>query len=471
MSASPTKSAASATKKSAASPNTSVILPTRAERFAKGKSLRKLTPRAAHAKLLGPMDRNSNAILEAQNATRLPSLIPIRRQLMADNPFAFLRGAAAVMAHDLQWQPMVGAPVQACGDCHLMNFGAFATPEDFILFDINDFDETLPGVDFTVDLKRLAASVAVAAADKGLSKAERHSIAAAAVRAYRKRMEALSYMSPLEIWHSRIDLEREAKKFRSPQLRRKIAGIIARARGEGLDRDDNFPTLAASGAPVIHDKAPRLFHFAADSDAARGLEPQSDIAHYLDGLQPSVRTLLGRYSLRDFVFKAVGVGSVGTYCYAGLFMTGDDEPLFLQMKEATHSVLEVLDKKLVFDGHQGERVVQGQRMMQAASDIFLGWTENGPSGRQYYVRVLKNRRLGGMSEIAEAEGLADYARLCGRTLARAHARSGDAALISGYLGDSDAFDEALADFALAYEKQTEIDHEAWKTTLPATPGE
>ncbi|WP_296714406.1 DUF2252 domain-containing protein [Rhodoblastus sp.] len=447
----------------------SAALATRAERFATGKSLRKLTPRAAHGKLVGPIERDANAILEAQNATRLPGLIPVRRQLMAESPFAFLRGAAAVMANDLRSQPMVGAPVQACGDCHLMNFGAFATPEDNILFDINDFDETLPGVDFTVDVKRLAASVAVAAADKGLNKSERHKLAAAAVRAYRKRMETLSYLSPLEIWHNQIDLEREAKKFRSASLRRKIATVIARARGEGLDRDDNFPTLAESGAPVIHDKAPRIFHFAAGSDAANGFDAKAGVETYRDRLAPATRTLFGRYALRDFVFKAVGVGSVGTYCYVGLFMSGDDEPMFLQIKEANHSVLEALDERTAFSGHQGQRVVEGQRMMQAASDFFLGWTENDPSGRQYYVRMLKNRRLGGVSEISEAEGLADYARLCGRTLARAHARSGDAAVISGYMGDSEAFDEAIADFALAYEQQTEIDHQAWKATLPTAP--
>ncbi|MCI4677964.1 DUF2252 domain-containing protein [Rhodoblastus acidophilus] len=444
-------------------------LPARAERHAKGKSLRKLTPRSAHGKLVGPMDRDSNAIIEAQNASRLPALIPLRAQLMAESAFAFLRGAAAVMAQDLQWQPMVGAKAQACGDCHLMNFGAFATPEDNILFDINDFDETLAGVDFTVDVKRLAASVAVAAADKGLAKEDRHALAGAAARAYRKRMASLSHLSPLEIWHSQIDLEREARKFRNAALRRKIATLIARARGQGLDRDDNFPTLAESGAPVIHDKAPRIFHFAADSDAAKGFDPKVDLAAYRDRLTPAVRTLLDRYGLRDFVFKAVGVGSVGTYCYVGLYMSGDDEPMFLQMKEAHPSVLEALDDRLAYGGNQGQRVVEGQRMMQAASDIFLGWTENKASGRHYYVRLLKNRHLGGMSEIAEAEGLADYARLCGRTLARAHARSGDPALMAGYMGDSEAFDEAIADFALAYERQTVIDYEAWARTHPPSP--
>ncbi len=441
-------------------------LATRADRLQQGKSLRKLAPRAAHAQLVGPMDRDANAILDAQNATRLPALIDVRRQLLAGDPFAYLRGAAAVMAHDLQWQPMVGAKVQACGDCHLMNFGAFVTPEDNILFNVNDFDETLPGVDFTVDVKRLATSIAVAASAQGATKPQRHELAAATVRAYRKRMEALTYLTPLEVWHSRVDLEQEVKKFRNAAMRKKMMTIIARARGEGLDKDDNFPTLAESGAPVIHDKAPRIFHFAAGSDAAKGFEPGKGFAEYLNVMSPEVRVLFDRYTLKDFVFKAVGVGSVGTYCYVGLFMSGDEEPMFLQVKEASHSVLEALDEKLAYPGNQGQRVVEGQRMMQAASDIFLGWTEYSESGREFYIRILKNRRLAGISDIAGTEALTDYARLCGRTLARAHGRSGDPAVISGYMGDSDAFDEAIADFALAYEQRNEADHAAWAAAYP-----
>jgi uncharacterized protein (DUF2252 family) len=446
-----------------------ISLATRADRVQQGKNLRKLAPRAAHAKLNGPMDRDANAILEAQNAPRLPALRELRGQVMAGDAFAYLRGAAAVMAHDLQWQPMSGAKVQACGDCHLMNFGAFVTPEDNILFDINDFDETLPGVDFTVDLKRLAASIVVAAAAGGVAKAQRRELAASAVRSYRKRMESLSYLSPIEIWHTRVDLEQEAKKFRNAAMRKKMAAIMARARGEGLDRDDNFPSLAASGAPLIQDKAPRIFHFAPGSDAANGFDAALDFAKYRSSLSPEVGMLYDRYALKDFVFKAVGVGSVGTFCYVGLFMSGDDEPLFLQVKEATHSVLEALDHRLAFEGNQGRRVVEGQRMMQAASDIFLGATENEASGRHYYVRILKNRRLGGLSEIAETEGLDDYARLCGRTLARAHARSGDPALITGYIGGGETFDEAIADFALAYAAQSDADHEAWAKAHPPAP--
>ena len=440
-------------------------LPTRAERFQRGKALRQLVPRSAHANLVGPLDRDANAILESQIKRRLPALVGLRNQLMAADPFAYLRGAAAVMAHDLQWQPMAGATVQACGDCHVMNFGAFATPEDNILFDINDFDETLPGVDFTVDLKRLVAS-AVLAAGPNASKAQRHTLAAECVRAYRRRMAGLAELSPIEVWHAHIDLEVETAKFKSASMRKKMKTIIAKARGEGIERDDNFPSLSDGGAAHIRDKSPRIFHFAPGTDAAEGFDPNGNFDDYRSRLSPEVRVLAERYSLRDFVFKAVGVGSVGTYCYVGLFMSGDEDPIFLQVKEANHSVLEVLNDKLAYGEHQGQRVVEGQRMMQAASDIFLGWTVDQHSGRHYYVRILKNRRLGAISEIGESEGLTDYVRLCGRTLARAHARSGDAAVMAGYMGEGEAFDEALADFGLAYAHQTEIDHAAWAAVYP-----
>jgi hypothetical protein len=306
----------------------------------------------------------------------------------------------------------------------------------------------------------------VAAEAQGVSKSRQHELAAATVRAYRKRMESLAYLSPLEVWHSRIDLEQETRKFRYAPMRKKMQTVMARARGEGLDRDDNFPTLAESGAPLFHDKAPRIFHFAPGSDAAKGFDAKADWAKYRAGMRPEVGALYDRYTLKDFVFKAVGVGSVGTYCYVGLFMSGDEEPMLLQVKEANRSVLEVLGPKLAYGGPQGRRVVEGQRMMQAASDSFLNWTEDDSSGRQYYVRALKNRRLGGLGEIAEADGLSDYARLCGRTLARAHARSGDPAVIAGYMGASDVFDEAIADFALAYARRNEADHEAWAAAKP-----
>jgi uncharacterized protein (DUF2252 family) len=437
-----------------------VTLGSRAERFKQGKELRRKTPREAHADLKGSMTRNAVAILAESDADRVPELVPERYARMTLNPFAFLRGAAAVMATDLAGQPMVGLPVQAGGDSHLMNFGAFVTPEDNILFDVNDFDETLPGVDFTVDLKRLAASVVVAALAAGASKKQARAVAAATVKAYRLHMTELAGLSPLEIWHSRIDLEQEIKRIGNGDLRRKLAGVIAKARGEGLSKDDNFPHLASGDNPRIVDKPPTIFHLDPKADARHRLAVERVFATYRKGLNPDRLRLLDRFTLKDIAFKAVGVGSVGTFCCVALFMTGDNEPLFLQIKQAMHSVLERLGGKLAYKGNQGRRVVEGQVMMQAASDIFLGPTQDETSGRQFYVRTLKNRRLGGVSEISEGESLSDYAELCGRTLARAHARSGEPAAIAGYMGKGEVLDDAIASFAMAYADQTVTDYAA-----------
>jgi uncharacterized protein (DUF2252 family) len=376
------------------------------------------------------------------------------------DPFAFLRGAAAVMATDLAYQPLAGAPVQACGDCHLMNFGAFNSPEDNILFDINDFDETLPGVDFTIDVKRLAASVAVAARAANVSDRRARTFAASTVTAYREHMFALMQLSPREIWHSRIDLQRELSHIESPDLRRSLSTLIRNAQHRGLDRDDSFPHLVTGGEPRIADKPPTIFHLDPKTLGGRRIDFDRGFALYRETLTPDRTVLLDRFLLMDVAFKAVGVGSVGTICIVGLFLTGDGEPLFLQVKQAQRSALERLSKALAYQGPQGRRVVEGQRMMQAASDILLGWTSDKASGIEFYVRVLKNRRLGAVSELAEQQALSEYARLCGRTLARSHARTGDPALIAGYMGRSAAFDDALASFAMAYAKQTVEDHAA-----------
>jgi uncharacterized protein (DUF2252 family) len=445
----------------------------RAERFKQGKELRQNTPREVHAELKGSKTRNVVAILAESDPDRVPELVPERYARMILNPFAFLRGAAAVMAADLASQPMAGIPVQACGDSHLMNFGAFVTPEDNILFDVNDFDETLPGVDFTVDLKRLAASVAVAALATGAPRKGARSIAAATVKAYRWHMTALSRISPLEIWHSRIDLEQEINKIGNRSLRRKLASVIEKARGEGLSKDDNFPHLVSGAEAKIVDKPPTIFHFDPKAGARNKVDASGLFTIYRRSVAPDRLRLLDRFVMKDLAFKAAGVGSVGTFCCVGLFMTGDDEPLFLQVKEAQNSVLERLGGKLDYKGNQGRRVVEGQQMMQAASDIFLGSTHDDASGRDFYIRTLKNRRLGGVSELSEAKDLSDYAQLCGRTLARAHVRSGDPAAIAGYIGKSEAIDDAIASFAMAYADQTIVDHAALvmakstaKTTKP-----
>jgi hypothetical protein len=252
----------------------------RTERFRQGKALRRETPREAHAELKGSLSRNAVAILAESDRDRVPELVPERYARMSLNPFAFLRGAAAVMATDLAAQPMAGIPVHAGGDSHLMNFGAFVTPEDNIIFDVNDFDETLPGVDFTVDLKRLAASVAVAALGSGATKRQARALAEATVKAYRLHMAALAKLSPLEVWHSRIDLEQEIDRIGNGGLRRKLAGVIAKARGEGLSNDDNFPHLVSGDDPKIVDRPPTIFHLDPKADARHklGVELQNDRA-------------------------------------------------------------------------------------------------------------------------------------------------------------------------------------------------
>jgi uncharacterized protein (DUF2252 family) len=429
---------------------------TLAERYEQGVSLRQRTPREKHADLLGPSDRDPVAILAASDRTRIPELIPVRYQRMLSGPFAFLRGAAAVMAQDLRHQPSVGIAVQACGDCHLMNFGAFATPEENILFDINDFDETLPGVDFTVDIKRLAASVAVAALAEQFSRKRARATAAATVEAYRTRMRALSKLSPVEIWHSRIELAREVKYIEDRSLRRKLHAILTKA-GKRLEQDDNFPHLVTGRQARIANKSPLIYHLTQKGDAKHRINAERMFASYQTRLPPERLRLVELYAMKDIAFKAVGVGSVGTFCAIGLFTSGDGAPLFLQIKEAGKSVLECLGPK--FNGHPGRRVVEGQHIMQAASDIFLGWSQDEASGRHFYVRELKNRRLGSISELIEEDALVNYAHLCGRTLARAHARSADPAVLAGYMGKSDAFDDALASFAMGYADRTQRDYD------------
>jgi uncharacterized protein (DUF2252 family) len=423
-------------------------------RYEQGIVLRRKTPREAQAELKDYAGRNPVALLAEGDKARVPELVPERYKRMLVSPFTFLRGAATVMAQDLAHAPRAGINVQACGDCHLMNFGAFATPEEIILFDINDFDETLPGVDFTVDLKRLAASVAVAGLDAKFTPRRARAAAAATVEAYRLRMRTLAKLSPLEIWHSRIELPQEIRHLDDPVLKRRLEAILHKA-GRSLERDDNFPHLVKGDK--IADKRPTIYHFNRKTDPRERVDPQEVFASYRKRLTPALLCLLDRYALKDTAFKAVGVGSVGTFCAVSLFTSGDGAPLFLQFKEARKSALECLGTK--YTGHPGRRVVEGQRTMQAASDIFLGWTEDAVSGRHFYVRQLKNRRLGSIGELVEEQALVNYARLCGRTLARAHARSGDAAMIAGYMGKSDAMADALASFAMAYAKRTRLDYD------------
>ena len=432
----------------------------RRARYARGKTLRRACPRESHAAFAGRHERDPVALLAEGDIGRIPKLLPVRYGRMTQSPFAFLRGAADVMAADLAGEPMTGIPVQGCGDCHILNFGAFPSPEDNILFDINDFDETLPGVDFTLDLKRLAASVAVAAQAGGVSDRKARGFAAGSVAAYRRHMQDLALLSPLEIWHARIDLPREIASFDNPGLVKRLRAVLMKA-GADLEADDNFPHLASAkeGVARIADRDGAIFNLDA-SQAGEAFDPQAAFDAYLGGLTPDRAALLSRYRLVDFAFKVVGVGSVGTFCAIGLFLSGDGEPLFLQVKEARRSVLERVSPRGAAIADQGRRVVEGQRVLQAASDVLLGWIGSSAGERNFYVRRLKNRRLGSLGEVLEGEALPAYARLCGRTLARAHARSGDPAVIAGYMGRSDVFDDALASFAMKYAKQTVVDHAA-----------
>ncbi len=445
----------------ASSSTASIALLSRAERYDAGKRRRSEISRESLGEFSAP-SRDPNAIFEETNKGRLPNLIPIRRQRMAASPFAFLRGAAALMAVDLSTQKAPGFPVQACGDCHLMNFGAFVSPEGSALFDINDFDETLPGVDFTVDVKRLATSCAVAALATGDGEKKARAVAWEAVKAYRERMSELAALSPYEAWHARVDLKREAADLFDGALAKTLREIAAHQRVDDSD-DKNFPHLAVDSENDgwrIADRPPLIYHDNDIEDSTIHVDLPQVFEKVVATLPVGVGMLFSRYRLADSAVKVVGVGSVGTYCAIGLYVTRDGSPLFLQLKEATTSALERLGVK-PWSGEQGARVVTGQRIMQTAADSFLGFTQDPVSKRQFYVRHLKNRRLGSIGELLEEKALTQYAILCGRTLARAHARSADSATLSGYMGKNETFEDAIASFAMLYAVQNKKDFDAF----------
>ena len=427
----------------------------RAERLAFGKALREQVPLESHAAWNVPRSgRDSLRVLEDSNRGRLEELVPIRYGRMARSPFTFLRGSAGLMAHDLAATPTTGVRVQACGDCHLLNFGGFATPERRLVFDLNDFDETLPAP-WEWDLKRLAVSFLVAGRDNRLSDGDSVATVLECVRAYREHLRACSRMRPLEVWYQRLDaqtLVKAAPGARERKLRQQIAD---RARERVLE--NLFPkiTTLVDGRHRLVDQPPILFHVAEPDFEQR---VQEGLADYRESLSDERRVLLDRYRLEDCALKVVGIGSVGTRCYIGLLFSEDGHPLILQFKEAVRSVLEPHAGASAYD-NQGQRVVVGQRLLQSSSDIFLGWVR-GRRGHDFFVRQLRDMKMSMPVDGFSAVQLRRYARICGWTLARAHAKSGDAATISGYLGKGDAFDRALGEFALAYADQTRKDHAA-----------
>ncbi len=448
----------------------------REQRHDAGKALRSVVSRESLADFAGDPGRDPLPILTASDSLRVANLVPERYRRMAASPFAFYRGAAALMAHDLAASPRIGLPVQACGDCHLLNFGAFSSPEGNVLFDINDFDETAPGVDFVVDLKRLAASVAVAAGFAGLPDKKAHALAVATVAAYRDFMSFLADQSPLDIWQTRMNLDDQVKGLGDADLETKVLETLLKAERKGKTSIEQpiFET-GSDGRLRFVDKAPNVSHLAPDGQPVSNVLSPALLEAYKATLLPERAMLLDRYRLEDVAFKVVGVGSVGTYCAVGLMATADGETIILQLKQALDAAVACLAADAAPGGppamNAGRRVVEGQRALQAASDIFLGWTQDA-EGQQFYLRQLKNRRLGSLGELIAGKALPAYAALCGRTLARAHARTGDPAAIDGYIGGSDTLDEALGEFAVGYARQTVLDHAklaASKLALGAEP--
>ena len=420
----------------------------------KGKALRDTTPLQDHC-IIPPRPKrfSSIAVLERSNEDRLEDLIPIRYSRMLASPFSFLRGSAALMADDLSRTPSSGIYVQACGDCHLLNFGAYATPERKLVFDINDFDETLPAP-WEWDIKRLATSFVVAAEDNQLSKASAQRIAKTCVQSYRENMRAYSKQSPLEVWYGHLDLEKFAKEAPNKTTRLRREQLIRKA--EKQVAEYLFPkiTTEINGDKRLIDNPPLIYHL---DDTWIEKIGRPAVESYRASLSHDRKVLLDRYQLKDIVVKVVGIGSVGTRCFVALFMTPDGDPLLLQIKEARNSVLEPYAGKSEYEKH-GERVVVGQRLTQSSSDVFLGWMR-GPKGRDFYVRQLRDMKVSFSVQDITPTRLRRYATYCGQALARSHAKSGNAALISGYLGKSDVFDEAVSLFALEYAEQNKRDYE------------
>jgi uncharacterized protein (DUF2252 family) len=446
------------------------------ERVAQGKAARSVSPRSAHAGWEPASDREDPvAILERQAQTRVTELVPIRYGRMAASPFAFYRGAAAVMAADLAGTPDSGLRVQVCGDAHLSNFGAFAAPDRRLLFDLNDFDESLPGP-WEWDVKRLAASFAIAGRESGFKRKQRELTLLTAARAYREAMREFAGQSNLEVWYARFDVEAalHVVEDEDPTEVNRIRKGVTKARSKDSLRALAKLTEVVDGEPRIRSEPPLLVpaeELVADSEG-------HDLGELLSGVLDAYRAslpadrqhLLDGYRLRHIARKVVGVGSVGTRAWVILLTGADDsDPLFLQAKEAEASVLEPYVGASRYENH-GQRVVEGQRLMQAASDIFLGWCPAlGIDGRQrdFYVRQLWDWKRSAEVERMTPRGLEVYARMCGWTLARAHARSGDRIALAAYLGGGDSFDRAIAAFAEAYADQSERDHAALVAAIDA----
>ncbi len=429
-----------------------------------GKQLREACPRTTHAAWTAPPGRPDpvDLVLKADKG-RIPELLPLRHGRMVQSPFTFYRGSALAMAVDLAATPATGVRVQCGGDSHLVNFRGLATPERNVIFAINDLDETLPAP-WEWDLKRLAVSFVIASRDNGLGESAGKDAVLTCVRSYRERMAEFSEMKPLDLWYRAVEAEELIAATEDAGIRRRAIKRLANAR-ESSTSEGLFPKLvdASRGVQVIKDQLPGIFHWKGHVHGEIHPDVKLGFDRYRETLAPANRMLLDRYEIRDAAVKVVGVGSVGTACWMMLLTSGDGDPLILQVKEARASVLEDYAGKSVVPNH-GQRVVNGHRLMQPASDIFLGWGE-GRRGRHFYVRQLRDVKIKLPVETFGTAQMTVFAQCCGYTLALSHARSGDAAIISGYLGKGDVFDKALAAFSVAYADQNEKDHAALKRAI------
>jgi uncharacterized protein (DUF2252 family) len=446
------------------------------ERAARGKAARAEVSRSSHGHFEPSSERpDPVALLEDQAQTRVPELVPIRYGRMLVSPFTFYRGAAMIMASDLAATPRSGLQVQCCGDAHLSNFGVFASPERRLMFDVNDFDETLPGP-WEWDVKRLAASMLIAALDNGYSGKEQDCAVLETVNEYRTAIREFATMDNLKVWYAYLDIENVLAKygaqFREKQVKR-TEKALAKARTRDSMSAFSKLTQEVNGQVRIVDQSPLIVpldKLRGELSADQAFERLRDLVRsYRNSLEFDRRILLEQFQLHDFARKVVGVGSVGTRAYIALLLGRDGgDPLFLQIKEAESSVLEPFLGRSELDNH-GERVVCGQRLMQATSDIFLGWLHvpQGLDGRKrdFYVRQLKDWKGSAEIEQMTPNGLANYGRLCGWTLARAHARTGDRVAIASYLGGGDRFDRAILEFSHAYAEQNERDYKALKDAV------
>jgi uncharacterized protein (DUF2252 family) len=443
----------------------------RSERVARGKAARSEVPRSSHGEFEPARDRPSPVeLLERQSATRVPELVPIRYGRMLVSPFTFFRGAALVMASDLAGTPRSGFDVQCCGDAHLSNFGVFASPERQLVFDVNDFDETLPGP-WEWDVKRLTASMLIAAQENGFRAKDQHRVVAETVEEYRTAMASFATMNNLDVWYAHLDIQKRLPELES-QLKPKQAKRAEKELAKARTRDSVTAlaklTRQVDGQPRIVADPPLIVPL---SDLVTGDEHDRIFGQlreifrtYRSSLQYDRRVLLEQFELTDVARKVVGVGSVGTRDWIVLLLGADGkDPLFLQLKEAQAAVLEEFLGPSEFKNH-GERAVTGQHLMQASSDIFLGWlhVKSGIDGedRDYYCRQLKDWKGSAEIERMVPSGMAAYGRLCGWTLARAHARTGDRIAIASYLGSGTSFDRAIVEFAHAYAEQNERDFKA-----------